>query len=50
MKFETILLHSLFAACMLICLAVMSAMLVSPTPTSVAASQVHAAAMVHAEG
>ena len=50
MKFETIILHSLFAACMLICLAVMSAMLISPTPTSVAASQARTAAVAHAEG
>ena len=50
MKFETILLQSFFAACMLLCLAVMSAMLVLPTPTAVAASQAHAAAVANAEG
>lgn len=46
MKFETVILHSLFAACMVLCLAVMSAMLILPTPTAVAAS--HAPAMVNA--
>jgi hypothetical protein len=51
MKFETILLQSFFAACMLLCLAVMSAMLVLPTPTAVAAAtQAHAAAVANAEG
>ena len=49
MKFETVILHSLFAACMVLCLAVMSAMLILPTPTSVAASQVRTAT-AHAEG
>ncbi|UGB37310.1 hypothetical protein [Frateuria soli] len=51
MKFETILLQSLFAVCMLLCLAVMSAMLVLPTPTALAAaSQAHAATIANAEG
>ena len=38
MKFETVLLQSFFAACMLLCLAVMSAMLVMPSPRAVAAA------------
>lgn len=50
MKFETVILHSLFAACMLICLAVMSSMLILPTPTSVAASHAQTVAVAHAEG
>jgi hypothetical protein len=50
MKFETVILHSLFAACMLICVAVMGTMLVSPTPTALAASQAHAATVANAEG
>lgn len=48
MKLETIILQSLFAVCMLICLAVMSSMLILPTPTSVAAS--HTQTVAHAEG
>lgn len=51
MKLETVLLHSLFAACLLVCLGVMSAMLVLPTPTAVvAANQTHAAAVANTEG
>jgi hypothetical protein len=50
MKLETILLHSLFAACMLLCLAVMSAMLVLPTPTAVAAASQAQAAVANTEG
>ncbi|MCX7513516.1 hypothetical protein [Frateuria sp. STR12] len=50
MKLETVLLHSLFAACMLLCLAVMSAMLILPTPTAVAASQAQAVASANTEG
>jgi hypothetical protein len=51
MKFETVLLQSFFAACMLLCLAVMSAMLILPTPTTVAASsQARTAATANVEG
>jgi hypothetical protein len=51
MKLETVLLHSLFAVCLLLCLGVMSAMLVLPTPTAtVAANQAQAAAIADAEG
>ncbi|HEV2622660.1 MAG TPA: hypothetical protein VGU65_11310 [Frateuria sp.] len=46
MKFETLMLHSLFAACLLLCVGVMSAMLVLPSPTSLAASNAKAAAVV----
>lgn len=38
MKFETLLLQSFFAACMLLCLAVMGAMLVQPSPRALAAA------------
>ena len=50
MKFETVLLNSFFAACMLACLAVMGAMLVLPTPTALAANHAHAATAANAEG
>jgi hypothetical protein len=50
MKFETLMLHSLFAACLLLCLGVMSAMLILPTPTAIAASHAPVAAMVSAAG
>lgn len=51
MKFETVLLQSFFAACMLLCLAVMGAMLILPSPTSLAAaSQTHVAALANARG
>ena len=50
MKLETALLHSLFAACMLLCLAVMSAMFVLPPPATLAAGQAQAAAPADAKG
>jgi hypothetical protein len=50
MKFETVLLHSVFAACLLLCLTVMGAMLVLPTPTALAANPANAAHVVNAEG
>jgi len=50
MKLETVLLHSLFAACMLLCVAVMGTMLILPTPTAIAASQAQAAAIANTEG
>ncbi|HET6804498.1 MAG TPA: hypothetical protein VFH59_03525 [Frateuria sp.] len=51
MKFETVLLQSFFAAAMLLCLAVMSAMLILPSPnTLAAATQAHAAAVANARG
>jgi len=46
MKFETLMLHSLFAACMLICLGVISAMLILPAPVTLASA--HAATAVAA--
>ncbi|MGN2250950.1 hypothetical protein ACFWZ1_12855 [Frateuria sp. GZRe14] len=46
MKFETLILHSLFAACLLLCVAVMSAMLVLPMPTATAAA--HAPTVAYA--
>jgi hypothetical protein len=50
MKFEAALLHGLFAACMLLCLGVMSAMLVLPTPATLAANQAQATAVASTEG
>ncbi|SEI46954.1 hypothetical protein [Frateuria terrea] len=50
MKFETVLLNSFFAVCMLLCVAVMGAMLVLPTPTSLAANHARAATLANAEG
>lgn len=51
MKFETIMLHGLFAACMLLCVSVMSAMFVLPTPTALAAaSQTQAAVVANSQG
>jgi hypothetical protein len=50
MKFETLMLHSLFAACMLLCLGVMSAMLILPTPTAVTASHAPVASLASAAG
>lgn len=49
MKFETIILHGLFAACMLLCLSVMSAMFILPTPTALA-SQAQATVAANAQG
>jgi hypothetical protein len=42
MKFETLMLNSLFAACLLLCVGVMGAMLVLPSPTSLAAANAQA--------
>jgi hypothetical protein len=50
MKFETLMLNSLFAACLLLCVGVMSAMLVLPAPTSLAAANAHAAVVADAAG
>lgn len=50
MKFETLMLNSLFAACLLLCVGVMSAMLVLPSPTSVAASAQAPAVVADAAG
>jgi len=38
MKFETLMLHSLFAACLLVCVLTFGAMLVSPTASNIAAT------------
>ena len=45
MKFETLMLHSFFAACLMLCLGVMSSMLVQPTPTAIAAQHAQTAAV-----
>jgi hypothetical protein len=46
MKFETLMLHSLFAACMLVCLLTLGAMLTSPTTVpDIAASHAPVAAI-----
>lgn len=50
MKFETMMLQSLFAACLVLCLGVMGAMLVLPSPTALASGQAHATSVVNAEG
>ena len=50
MKLETLLLHSLFAACMLLCVAVMGAMLLQPAPALIAGAQAPSAHAVKAEG
>jgi hypothetical protein len=47
MKFETLMLHSLFAACLLVCVLTLGSMLTTKAPVpNVAASQAHAAAQV----
>ncbi|MEI7036208.1 hypothetical protein [Fulvimonas yonginensis] len=50
MKFETLMLHGLFAACLLLCLGVMSAMFVLPAPAAIAAGHAPSTAAVSAEG
>ena len=50
MKFETVLLHSLFAASLLICLSVMGAMLTTKSPAPVAANQAPTATLTNAAG
>lgn len=48
MKFENVLLHSLFGVCLLACLLVVGSMLVARTPAAnFAASQPAAAAAAH---
>ena len=42
MKFETLMLHSLFAACLLICVLTLGSMLTSKAPvSSIAATHAH---------
>jgi hypothetical protein len=51
MKFETLMLHSLFAACLLVCLLVLGAMLTThATVPSVAGTHASTSATVHAAG
>lgn len=50
MKTETVLLQGLFAACLLLCLSVMGAMLALPSPRAIAASQARAPAAGHLAG
>ncbi|WP_168172533.1 hypothetical protein [Rhodanobacter sp. C05] len=46
MKFETLMLQTLFSACLLICLLTLGAMLTTQVPVSgIAASQAHVAAV-----
>lgn len=45
MKFETVMLHSLFAACLLVCALTMGAMLTAKAPVSTVASA-HTSAVV----
>ncbi|NUO71562.1 MAG: hypothetical protein HOQ10_02460 [Frateuria sp.] len=49
MKFETLMLNCLFAACLVLCLGVMSSMLILPAPTALAGAHTSAVA-VHAVG
>jgi hypothetical protein len=51
MKFETLMLHSLFAASLLVCVLTLGNMLTSHAPVAnVAAAHAHVAASVHAAG
>lgn len=51
MKFETLMLQTLFGACLLVCLLVLGAMLTSqPTVASVASSHVSTATTASAAG
>ncbi len=51
MKFETLMLHSLFAACLAVCLLVLGAMLTTHVPVaSVASSHASTSATVRAAG
>jgi hypothetical protein len=50
MKFETLMLQTLFSTCALVCLLVMGAMLTTKVPVSVAASHAPAAAVVSSAG
>lgn len=49
MKFETLMLNSLFAACLLLCVSVMGAMLILPSPNALA-NNVHTVAAAHVAG
>jgi hypothetical protein len=50
MKFETLMLQTLFSACALVCLLAMGAMLTTKVPVSVATSHTPAAAAVNPAG
>jgi hypothetical protein len=50
MKFETLMLQTLFSACALVCLLAMGAMLTTKVPVSVAASHAPTAAVVSTAG
>lgn len=50
MKFETLMLQTLFSACALVCLLAMGAMLTTKVPVSLAASQAPTAAAVSSAG
>jgi hypothetical protein len=50
MKFETLMLQTLFSACALVCLLAMGAMLTTKVPVSVAASHAPAAEVVSSAG
>jgi hypothetical protein len=51
MKFETLMLHSLFAASLLVCVLTLGNMLTSKAPVQhVAAHQAQASAQVHSAG
>jgi hypothetical protein len=51
MKFETLMLHSLFAACLLLCVLTFGSMLTSKAPVSnVAATHAHVIATANSAG